>query len=118
VFHWNADAVCYRLGGRQTGTSSHDCDQWIAEVNLIAPLIGLPIHAARNLPTRVRQSDGRTKVQRVCAGTVSFDAVSRFRHAVRRELGVADAYYREERNAEPCVIGPLTMFDAANRGSQ
>ncbi len=69
MFHWNADAVCYRLGGRQTGTSSHDCDQWIAEVNRIAPLIGLPSHAARNLPTRVRQSDGRTKVQRVCART-------------------------------------------------
>ena len=63
-------------------------------MNRLAPLIGLaPLHAARNLPRRVKADDGRSRVQRVCEGSVPFDAVSRFPSGVRQERGRAADYY-------------------------
>ena len=34
--------IDYVLGERGKGTSSHDCEAWVAEVARLAPLLGLP----------------------------------------------------------------------------
>jgi hypothetical protein len=46
-------SVRYRLSGPSAGDSSHNNPEWIAEVNRIAPLIGLSgVDAAMSKPVR------------------------------------------------------------------
>jgi hypothetical protein len=85
-----AVAHCY---GGSTGPTSHNCPEWIAEVNRLAPMLGLPITATMSRSRRVRDADGTSHVVRRCDGSVSFRAISTFPHGVRLELGTAAAYY-------------------------
>jgi hypothetical protein len=63
-------SVEYRLGGRGGGTSSHNNPAWIAEVNRLAPLLGLPgVQAAMS---KVRREGKR--VRRWSDGNVPFGA--------------------------------------------
>jgi hypothetical protein len=95
-----AQRVLYGPEGK--GETSHNCPSWVAEVNRLAPLLGLhDVHVGRNRPKRVPipgQFTGRgkpqTKVQRVEEGNIPLKAYSRFPHGVREFLGTADAYYR------------------------
>jgi len=83
-------SVNYRLGGRSKGDSSHNNPEWIAEVNRIAPLIGLPdVRAAMSKPKR----EGK-KIVRRCDGNIPFEAASRFPHLVRQLRGQLN-YYRD-----------------------
>ena len=86
-------SVAHRLGGAR-GKTSHNNPQWIAEVNRIAPTLGLAITAGRSKPMRVpiegqytKTGKPATKVVRGSEGTVPFDAVSRFPYGVRKHLG-------------------------------
>lgn len=122
--HVYIDAV---LGDRGNGTSSHECEAWVAEVNRLAPLLGLPgVRAARSVVKRVpvdgpltKRGTPPTKVQRVCAGTVPFADVARFPYGVRAALGLADAYYRrdgypwEEDREDPRRYRQLAVTDEA-----
>jgi hypothetical protein len=100
-------SVNYLLGGYNPASeSSHDNDNWIAEVNRIAPLIGLAdVHAARNKPKR----EGKRIVRR-CDGNVPFLAAATFPHSVRTLRGDLD-HYRDSRplvfhcNGWPHVTG-------------
>jgi hypothetical protein len=90
--------------------SSHNCPSWIAEVNRLAPMLGLEgVHAGRNRLKRVpipgqvtKTGKTATKVQRVDEGNVPLSAYSRFPDGVREFLGTADEYYRGE--VLPCGI--------------
>jgi len=76
------------LGGRGDGTSSHDCDAWVSEVNRIAPLIGLEgVRAERSKVVR----QGKKSV-RINEGNVPFAAVATFPHSVRMMRGQQDHY--------------------------
>jgi hypothetical protein len=83
-------SVNYLLGGAADGESSHNNPAWIAEVNRIAPLVGLDgVQAAMSKVKR----EGK-KVRRVSEGTIPFFAAATFPYGVRRfrgELG----YYRD-----------------------
>jgi hypothetical protein len=104
-------SVAYRLGYAPTRReSSHNNPAWIAEVNRIAPLIGLPgVQAAMSIPKRVGK-----KVQRMCDGNIPFSAAASFPHPVRRLRGELD-YYRDrsplpfERNAQLGVTEPAGL---------
>jgi hypothetical protein len=85
-------SVAYLLGGRM-GPTSHNCSNWIAEVNRLAPLLKLPVTAARSKSVRVRDGNGMSHVKRQSASTVPFKAITTFPYGVRRELGTARAYY-------------------------
>jgi hypothetical protein len=84
-------------GGR--GQSSHDNDLWVAEVNRIAPLLVLDIHAGRSKTKRI-PIDGPpcpkgkppTKVVRWTDGTVPFDTVASLSNIVRRHLNLSECY--------------------------
>ena len=83
-------SVNYRLGG-QTGETSHNNPEWVAEVNRIAPLIGLDgIDGGMSKVIR----EGK-KTKRVSQGNVPFDpAVSKFPRGLRLHWGQSD-YYRD-----------------------
>jgi hypothetical protein len=95
---------CYRLGGG-VGPTSHNNTAWIAEVNRLAPALGLGVIRAGLSKTR-REPDGSertpktgklvTKVVRASDGDVPHEVVARFPHALRCHLGTADAYYRSQ----------------------
>jgi hypothetical protein len=93
-------SVRYRLGG-QTGPTSHNCDEWISEVNRLAPLLHLGVTAARSKTVRRRGDDGRSRVVRHSDSSVFFEAIATFPSGVRQALGTADAYY----------TGVQTLFD-------
>jgi hypothetical protein len=83
-------SVNYRLGGPSKGDSSHDNPEWIAEVNRIAPLIGLlGVQGARNLVKRKGK-----KTYRHCDGNIPFVSAAGFPHAVRKLHGQLE-YYRD-----------------------
>lgn len=83
-------SVKYRLGGPSAGDSSHNNPEWIAEVNRIAPLIGLSdVYAARSIVKRKGK-----KIHRDCVGNIPFVAAARFPHAVRKLRGQLE-YYRD-----------------------
>jgi hypothetical protein len=95
--HINVD---YILGG-STGETSHNCAEWIAEVNRIAPLIGLPdIAASRTVVRRVAIEDAQptpsgkqpTRTKRVNDGNVPMKAIASFPYGVRSHLGLLDFY--------------------------
>jgi hypothetical protein len=95
--------VNYHLGG-STGPTSHNCPEWVAEVNRLAPLLGFRgVRAAMSktvrvadpcLPVGPRGKPG-TRVVRRSEGNVGFGAVCSFPHGLRAERGQADAYYRQ-----------------------
>jgi hypothetical protein len=94
------------LQGGITGPTSHDCPEWIGEVNRIAPLLGL--RGVRAAPNRVRrvEVDGPpkrrgkrpTRVVRRSDGNVPHRAVAAFPSGIRWALGMGDAYYRAGRS--------------------
>jgi hypothetical protein len=79
------------LIGRGKGTTSHNCEGWIGEVNRLIPLLGFDgVEAGKSTTARV---DG--KVKRITTGNVPFEpAVSTFPYGLRRHLGTADEHYR------------------------
>ena len=76
-------SVHYRLGG-YNGSSSHNNDAWISEVNRLAPLLGFRnVEAGRQVPKRVaipgeftKTGKPATKVQKVSLGNVPFAAAA------------------------------------------
>lgn len=92
--------------GETGGPSSHNNPAWIAEVNRLAPMVGLPdLVAGRSTTIRVPQSDappgprGRppTVVQRVSGAAYAgeplpFAAVAGFPYAAYQLLGRTDRY--------------------------
>jgi hypothetical protein len=92
------------------GESSHNCPSWIAEVNRLAPLLGMErVEAGLNRPRRVpipgqltRRGKPKTKVKRVDEGNIPLSVHSRFPDALRVFFGTADAYYRAK--VLPCGI--------------
>jgi hypothetical protein len=99
-------SVIHRLGGWEgPGTTSHNNEAWVAEVNRLLPLLGIP--AARTLTagmTRVRRvpADGPastrgrrpTRVERVTEGDLPFRVVAGFPGALRQHLHQANRYYQ------------------------
>jgi hypothetical protein len=66
----------------RTGTTSHNCTEWIAEVNRIAPLLGFEGRVAGRSVTR---REGKA-VRRVTEGNIPFRAVAGFRRDYRAHL--------------------------------
>jgi hypothetical protein len=103
-----AQAALY--GPESKGETSHNCPSWIAEVNRLAPLLGLhDVHVDLNRPRRVpipgqitKTGKPQTRVQRVEMGNVPLSAHARFPYGVRQFLGTAADYYR--RREFPCGI--------------
>lgn len=91
-------SVRHRLGGYD-GPSSHNNEQWIAEVNRLCPLIGLRgIEAGRQVAKRVSVKGKRqTVVKKVDEGNVPFQAVAMFPHGIRVHLKSAERFYRRGR---------------------
>ena len=85
-------SVAHRLGGH-SGPTSHNCPEWIAEVNRLAPLLQLNVTAARSKTKRVRDAQGHSRVVRVSDSTVPFKAIATFPRGVRIALGTAAEYY-------------------------
>lgn len=85
-------SVRYRLGWTRPASwvTSHDNPAWVAEVNRIAPLIGL---AGVEAGMRKSRRFGTT-VRRVSTGNIPYQAVTMFPHAVRKLRGQL-AYYRD-----------------------
>jgi hypothetical protein len=81
--------------GSETGETSHNCDEWIAEVNRLAPLIGIPgVQAGRikvkRVPVEGAEPNQRgklpTAVARVAEGNMPLIALASFPHGVRQHL--------------------------------
>jgi hypothetical protein len=79
------------------GESSHNNRFWIAEVNRLAPRLGMTLVAGRNKPTRVPvegalKPNGKTltTVKRVCTGDVPFKAAAGFPRQCRYYLAFPD----------------------------
>ena len=91
-------SVHYRLGGYD-GPSSHNNEQWIAEVNRLCPLVGLRgIEAGRQIAKRVRQKGKKsTTVKKVDEGNVPFHAAAWFPFGTRIHRRSADRFYRRGR---------------------
>jgi hypothetical protein len=97
-------SVEHRLGGwKDKGKTSHNNAPWVAEVNRLAPLLGLDgVQAGQSKLARVpiedapRTKRGKlpTRVQRVTDGNVPYAAVATFPRGVRIHLGLADDFYR------------------------
>jgi hypothetical protein len=95
-------SVAYLLGGwRDKGHTSHNNTAWIAEVNRLAPLLGLHgVQAAMKKPKRLpipglttKTGKPATKVVRVTDGNVPHGAVATFPYGVRMHLGSAADHY-------------------------
>jgi len=92
-------SVEYLLGGAQ-GPTSHNCPQWIAEVNRLAPMIGLAgVRAEQSKTKRVpiageltKRGKQPTKVMRVSEGNVPFASVTTFPYGLRQYFGELDFY--------------------------
>lgn len=96
--------VEYNLGGHQ-GPTSHNDKRWLRQVNRIAPLLGFHgIRMGLSKTMRVPDPDAprtlrgkmATRVIRGCTGTVPFTVGAGFPGSLRRYLGQADTYYREQ----------------------
>jgi hypothetical protein len=96
--------IGWREGGWTNFRSSHNNPLWVAHVNRLAPLLGLP--AIRAAMTKVRRVavEGKlgprgkppTKVQRGTDGDIPFGAVKTFPRGVRVHLGLTDFYLKQE----------------------
>jgi len=87
-------SVGYRLRYvTKKSQTSHNNPAWLAEVERIAPKIGLAgLVAAPSRTKRVRDDEGRSRVVRSCAAGVPFKALATFPGGVRRHLGQTDCY--------------------------
>jgi hypothetical protein len=86
----------HQRGGRQTGYSSHDCQEWVDEVNRISPLLGLDGRAAL-----VRQRRVRGTVKWVVEpGCLTREMLAEWPHSVRPE-----GYYSRSDEAEQSPRG-------------
>jgi hypothetical protein len=95
-------AVQYLRGGWQGGDSSHNNPAWIAEVNRIAPLLGLAdVEAGMKRPKRTGKTIKRTET-----GNIPFSAVTTFPGGLREVRGTADAYYRAKQLPFPVHLPP------------
>jgi len=90
------------LGGYD-GPTSHNNEQWVGEVNRIAPLLGLRgIEAGASKSGRVvvdgeftKTGKPATRVQRVSTGNVPFDVVSKFPQKTREFVNDL-SFYRND----------------------
>lgn len=91
-------AIRYRLGGYD-GPTSHNNEQWVAEVNRICPLIGLKdVNAGRQVPKRVKvRGKSETMVKKVDEGNVPFKAIAQFPYGLRLHNKKAKRYYKSGR---------------------
>lgn len=93
--------INYVLGERGKGTSSHDCEAWIAEVTRLAPLLGLPpiapgLSRTKRVPVpgeTTKTGKPLTRVVRVTEGNLPRSVVAGFPDAARRHFGLAESYY-------------------------
>lgn len=92
-------SVRYLLGGAD-GPTSHNNPQWVAEVNRIAPLIGLEPRAGSSKSRRVIIEGQTTKTGRPATRVVRavegdcypFKAVATFPYGIRAHLNQMDYY--------------------------
>jgi len=93
--------IDYNLGGTD-GTTSHNCNRWMRQVNRLAPILGFDgIVAGRTKVKRVPDPSlgmtvtGKvaTQVQRVCLGNIPFRAAAVFPAGLRKHFGQAFKYY-------------------------
>ena len=104
-------SVHYRLGGYE-GASSHNNDQWVSEVNRLAPLLGFRgVTAGRQVAKRVAVPGELTKtgkpksaVRKVDLGNIPFNVTARFPSALRSHQKKAGQYYT--RGQLPVKIDP------------
>jgi hypothetical protein len=83
-------------GWKAKGTTSHNNDLWIAEVNRLAPLLGLEeVEAQRS---RLKRQGNR--VIRGTEGNIPFAAVTQFPYGVRKFQNRLD-WYRGENSEIP-----------------
>jgi hypothetical protein len=102
LLHESIHVAQHCLHGGGVGPTSHNNTAWIAEVNRIAPLLGMGgVSAGRSRTKRVPiggqttvTGKPATKVVRQSDGNLPHDAIARFPHAVRVLFGNADRYYR------------------------
>jgi hypothetical protein len=100
------------LHGGGTGTTSHNNTAWIAEVNRIAPLLGLHgptagLSKLKRVPIPgefTSTGKPKTKVARVSEGNVPHCAVAGFPLGFRTVLGSADSFYRAKVLPVTCSI--------------
>jgi hypothetical protein len=105
--------VSYNLGGIQ-GKTSHNCPNWIGEVNRLAPLLGFDDVQAglsktrriadESLP-RTKRDKTATRVVRGWGGNLPGAAVFTFPHGLRAHQGLAQAHY--ESNVLPAGVPGL-----------
>lgn len=83
----------------QNGPTGHNCDEWVNQVNRIAPMLGLDIKAGRSkvkrLPTGETDEKGKQikKAKRtVDDGCIPFNLVPAFPHSVRQHVGDMSYY--------------------------
>ncbi len=86
AMHVQVTRLC---AGRHRGTSPHDNDYWIAEVNRLAPMLGFP----RLTAGRARQGLGRRARPSPSRVNVAFDDVRLFPFGYRRLTGTASDEY-------------------------
>ncbi len=95
----------YRLGG-QTGPTSHNCPEWIGEVNRLALSLNLSITAAMSKTKRLRDDQGRSRAMRHSASTVPFSAIARFPYGVRMASAPHRRITQESRTRTTVTTGP------------
>jgi hypothetical protein len=107
LLHEAVHVAQHQLYGGISGPMSHNDPGWIAEVNRIAPLIGLEgVEAGRSRLKRVPIEGGSaTKVVRVSEGNLPHKVVSRFPYMARFFFGTADGYYRT--NVLPVIVNSV-----------
>ena len=94
-------SVHYRLGG-YIGPSSHNNEQWISEVNRVAPLLGFSgVRAGRQVAKRVpvpgkftKRGKAVTRVKKVGLGNVPYSAAASFPLSLRVHKETATRHYR------------------------
>jgi hypothetical protein len=90
--HLQVDYVLGGWLGRVRGDSSHNNELWIAEVNRIAPLLGLNgVEAGLRLPKRISSDGNGSRVTRMQEGNVPITSLAVFPTAHRK------AFYKAAR---------------------
>jgi hypothetical protein len=101
LLHESIHVSQHCLLGGGIGPTSHNNSAWIAEVNRIAPVLGLVgIQAGLSKTKRVpiegettKTGKPATRVIRASEGNLPHSAVATFPHGARRHLGLADSFY-------------------------
>jgi hypothetical protein len=108
--------IRYCRGGG-SGPTSHNDPKWVAEVNRLAPLLGMQgvqagLSKVKRVPNPQRESNARspaTKVTRYTEGNIPFAATAWFPLGVRLHLGDAPHFYPH--NTLPPGAPRLLMLD-------